>query len=197
MATGTTTSDFPGAFIALRNILKRHADGMIVLADKPTEYTLASPGLGPNGKPMWFGCVLSKKSAVTYHLMPLYYNPKLQSAISPELLARKQGKTCFNFKHADPVLFAQLDALTKQGREQWQRLGFLEPGPIPPERFADALRAGGHDPAALMKVRAAKGKAAAANRSRTLRKQPGRTSDVKRLGCCGTAGRAGSIKPCT
>ena len=165
------TSDFPGAFTALREVLQRHADGMIVLADKPTEYTLATPGLGPNGKPMWFGCVLSKKSAVTYHLMPLYFNPRLQSAISPELLARKQGKTCFNFKRPDAALFAQLDELTKQGRDQWQRHGFLEPGPIPPERFAAALRAGGNDPAALTKVRAAKGKAAAAKRAEVARKR--------------------------
>jgi hypothetical protein len=176
MAGGTTTSDFAGAFSALREILVRHADGMIVLADTPTEYTLATRALAPNKKPMWFGCVLSKKSAVTYHLMPLYYNPKLQSAVSPQLAARKQGKTCFNFKRPDAALFSQLDVLTKEGREQWQRLGFLEPGPIPPERFADALRAGGHDPAALTKVRAAKGKAAAAKRARTLRKQPGRTT---------------------
>src|SRR5207302_7690545 len=98
-------------------------------------------------------------------LMPLYYNPNLQSAISPELAVRKQGKTCFNFKRPDAMLFAQLDALTRQGREQWQRLGFLEPGPIPPERFAAALRAGGHDPAALASERKSKVKAAAAKRA--------------------------------
>src|SRR6185369_11425720 len=94
-------SDFPGAFAALREVLKKHSSGMVVVKDSAVDYTLASPTIGPNKKPMWFGCVLLKKSAVTYHLMPLYFNPKLQAAIPAELLPRKQGKTCFNFQRPD------------------------------------------------------------------------------------------------
>src|SRR2546421_2245655 len=134
-------SDFPGAFAALRDILKKHSAGLIVQADTPNECLVISPGIGPNGKPMWFACVMSKKSAVTFHLMPLYFNPKLQSAIPKELLARKQGKTCFNFQRPDAELFTKLDDLVRLAHETWQRAGFLEPGKIPPERFDAALRA--------------------------------------------------------
>jgi hypothetical protein len=131
-------SDFPAAFAALREIMRKHADGMIVLVDTPVDFTLVSPAIGPNKKPLWFGAVLLKKSAVTYHLMPLYYNPTLQAAVPAELLARKQGKTCFNFQRPDAALFAELDELTRLGRETWQRIGFLQPGPIPRERFEAA-----------------------------------------------------------
>src|SRR6266436_2147195 len=110
-------TDFPAAFTALREILKKYSDGMIVHADKPGDFTLTTQSIGANKKPIWFGCVLLKKSAVTYHLFPLYFNPKLRATIPPELLPRKQGKTCFNFQRPDDGLFAQLDALTGRARE--------------------------------------------------------------------------------
>jgi hypothetical protein len=164
-------ADFPGAFDALREILKRHADGMIVQADTPTEFTVVTRAQAPNGRPMWFGCVSLKKSAVTYHLMPLYFNPKLQAAVPPELLRRKQGKTCFNFQRPDAALFAMLDELTRQGREGFVRHGLLEVGPVSQDRLAAAMRAGGEDPEALARLRRRKGRAAAAKRQSTTRKR--------------------------
>ncbi len=169
-------TDYPAAFAALRKILKRHGRGLIVHADTPTDFTLITPAIGPNKKPIWFGAVLLKKSAVTYHLLPLYYNPKLQATIPPELLNRKQGKACLNFQRPDPALFAQLDALTARGREHYERHGLLIPGPVPAERFAAMLRAGGEDPEALAKLRKAKGKQAAAKRAATRRKSARRKS---------------------
>jgi hypothetical protein len=164
-------TDFPGAFTALRQILNKHAAGMVVEADTPSAFTVVTPAIGPNKKPLWFGCVMSKKSAVTYHLMPLYYNRKLKAGIGPELLARMQGKTCFNFQRPDPLLFAQLDELTRIGREQWERFGFLEPGPVSPERLAAALTVSGEDPAAIARRRKKVGAQAAAKRAATLRKK--------------------------
>jgi hypothetical protein len=164
-------TDFPGAFAALRRILQKQVTGMIVQTDTPGEFTLVTPAIGPSRKPLWFGAVMSKKSAVTYHLMPLYYNPALQAAIAPELRARMQGKTCFNFQRPDAALFAGLDELTRLGREHWERAGFLEPGPIPPERFAAALRSAGEDPVAIAELRKQKGAQAAAKRAATLRKR--------------------------
>ena len=73
--------DYEGAFAALREILRKHAEGMVVHADTPTDYTVISRAIGPNKKPLWFGAVMLKKSAVSYHLMPLYFNPKLQAAV--------------------------------------------------------------------------------------------------------------------
>src|SRR3954447_10724241 len=134
-----STADFPAAFAALRDILKKHSAGMQVHADTPTDYTVTSPAMVATDKPLWFGCVLLKKSAVTYHLFPLYFNPKLQAAIPAELLPRKQGKTCFNFQRPDSQLFAQLDTLTKLARESFERHGLLNAGPVAPETFTSAL----------------------------------------------------------
>jgi hypothetical protein len=164
-------SDFPAAFAALREILKKHSDGMVVQADTPTDFTLVTRALAAKGKPLWFGCVLLKKSAVTYHLYPLYFNPRLQAAVPPELLARKQGKTCFNFQRPEPDLFPKLDELTRLGREAFERNGLLKPGPVPPERFEAALRAAGENPEALARRRKVKGKQAAAKRAATIRKR--------------------------
>jgi hypothetical protein len=161
--------DFRAAFAELRDILKRHSTGMLVKTDTPTDFTLVTSACGPNKQPMWFGAVLLKKSAVTYHLMPLYYNPTLQAAVPAELLARKQGKSCFNFRRPDADLFAKLDALTQRSRDAWAKYGFLDPGPITPERMNAALRAGGEDPDALAKLRKSKGKQAAAKRAATLK----------------------------
>lgn len=141
--------DFPGAFAALKALLRKQAAGMIVQADTPKDFIVITRAIGPNRKPLWFGAVMSKKSAVTYHLMPLYYNPRLMATIAPELKARMQGKTCFNFQRPDPALFDRLDDLTRRARDQWEEAGFLEPGPIPPERFEAALRAAGEDPDAI------------------------------------------------
>jgi hypothetical protein len=167
-------TDFPGAFAALREILRKHTAGMVVQADTPTEFTVVSRGLGPNGQPMWFGCVKTGKSAVSYHLMSLYFNPSLQAAVPAVLRPRKQGKTCFNFQRPDAELFAGLDELTRRGREGWERHGFLEPGPIPPERFGAALRAGGEDPQHVARVRQTKAKQAAAKRAVALKKNSGK-----------------------
>lgn len=171
-------SDFAGAFTELRKILIKHSKGLIIQADTPTDFTVLTPAIGPNGKPMWFGAVQSKKSAVTFHLMPLYFNPRLNAMIAPELHPRMQGKTCFNFQRPDAGLFARLDDLTRRARECWEAAGFMKPGVVPPEAFTAALRAGGEDPAAIARLRKAKGKAATAKRAATIRKKtpqrPGR-----------------------
>lgn len=164
-------SDFPGAFAGLREILRRYSTGLIVQADTPTDFTVLTPAIGPNKKPLWFGAVQSRKSAVSFHFMPLYFNPKLNEVIAAELLPRKQGKACFNFQRPDAALFAKLDEIVALGRKTWERVGFLEPGPIPRERFDAALRAGGEDPVAIAKVRAQKGKQAAVRRAATMKKR--------------------------
>ena len=164
-------TDFHGAFAALRQILKKHGKGTIVHVDTPTNFTLLSPAIGPNGKPLWFGAVMSKKSAVTYHFMPLYFNPRLDRAIAPELRPRMQGKACFNFQRPDAALFAKLEELTRIGREQWDRSGFFAPGPISPERLDAALKEAGEDPVALARWRKKIAASAAAKRAATLKRK--------------------------
>jgi hypothetical protein len=167
-------SDFPGAFAALREIMKRHSAGMIVQSDTPTDFTVVTPAIGPNRKPIWFGAVLSKKSAVTYHFLPLYYNPTLEAKVPPELQKRKQGKACFNFQRPDAELFAALDRLTNLGRENFERHGLLKPGAVSREQLAAMYRAAGGDPEALAKRRKAVVKRAAAKRAATIKKKSGK-----------------------
>jgi hypothetical protein len=175
-------SDFVGAFTALCEILRKHSDSMIVHRDTPTDFTVVTQAIGPNKKPLWFGAVLSKKSAVTYHLFPLYFNPALQAAVPPELLRRKQGKTCFNFQRPDPDLFAKLDTLTRLAREHFERAGLLQPGQVPPERVDAALRAGGEDPQALARLRKEKARQAAAKRRATIAKKTARSGRKRKKG---------------
>jgi len=53
--------------------------------------------------------------------MPVYMFPELLAGISKELKQRMQGKSCFNFKAEDPVLFRELAGLTERGFDRFQR----------------------------------------------------------------------------
>ena len=173
-------SDFPAAFAALRDILKRHCDGLTIQTDTPTSFEAITPAIGPNKKPIWFGAVYAKKSAVTYHLFSLYFNPALEAAVSPELLKRKQGKTCFNFQRPDGELFAQLEKLTAMGRENFKRHRLLEPGLIAREQFEAMYEAAGGDVGALGRRRKRIVNAASKKRAATIAKQKSKTSTSKR-----------------
>ena len=157
--------DTPVAFAALRRILKKHGAGMIVTADTPTVYTVTTRAQGPNKKPLWFGAIYSRKTGVSFHLVPLYRNPKLHATLGPDLEARMAGHACFNFKAPDAKLFAKLDRVTRAARQQWKRAGFLEPGVISAERMMAAHEKAGGSAAALAKRRATVLKRAAAKRA--------------------------------
>jgi hypothetical protein len=64
---------------------------------------------------MFFGAVISGRAYVSFHLMPLYWDPSLLVKISPALKKRMQGKSCFNFTSPDPALFRELGKLTSKG----------------------------------------------------------------------------------
>jgi hypothetical protein len=165
--------DFPAAFAALREIMKRHPVGLTIQTDTPTSFEVITPAIGPNKKPIWFGAVYAKKSAVTYHLFSLYFNPALQATVPPELLKRKQGKTCFNFQRAEPDLFAQLDKLTARRRSNFERHGLLKPGPVTREQFEGMYKAAAGDVEALARRRKKVVKAAAKKRAATIAKKKG------------------------
>ena len=65
------------------------------------------------------------KAYVSYHLMGIYMNPKLQKSISPKLKARMQGKSCFNFKNSDEALFSELEKVTAKSIEDFRKAGFI------------------------------------------------------------------------
>lgn len=78
-----------------------------------------------NGKPLWFGAVQMRKNYVSYHLMPVYVNPRLLESVSPALKKRMQGKSCFNFNAVDETLFDELAALTQAGFDDYRKRGFI------------------------------------------------------------------------
>ncbi|WP_411286931.1 hypothetical protein [Phenylobacterium sp.] len=108
-------ADFQPVYADLRDMMLRAASGMVVAKDAPGGLVMHAPGPNP-GKPkdpVWFGMVKLGKAYVSYHLMPLYTDPGLLAQVPAGLEKHKQGKTCFNFKAAEPHRFAELEVLTR------------------------------------------------------------------------------------
>ena len=112
-------------FQILKKSISKHQKKLDVQTDNPTSFYLNCPKPDSNGKTVFFGAVQSRKSYVSYHLMPVYMYPDLLDGISPELKKRMQGKSCFNFKKIDEAVFEELDTLTKSALERFQSEGHL------------------------------------------------------------------------
>jgi len=107
---------FEETFDRLRRVLQPYAKGMIVQADEPGNYQLASATqMDRIGRPLFVASVQIKKHYVSFHLMPVYACPDLVKGLSPALKKRMQGKSCFNFTTIDPAHARELSALTKKG----------------------------------------------------------------------------------
>ena len=99
-------------FSDLRDRLLRSSAATTVALDEPGNLILKTPWLEPGkAEPAWFAALQLKKNYVSCHLMPLYALPSLRDEIAAELRRRMQGKSCFNFKKADPELFDRLEDL--------------------------------------------------------------------------------------
>ena len=113
-------ADFDSVFQGLRAILAEHEAKLVVQTDVPGNYYVNSPRPDARGRTIMFGAVRIGKNYVSFHLMPIYMNPKLQAAISPDLKKRMQGKSCFNFTKVEPELIAELKKLTEAGFEEFR-----------------------------------------------------------------------------
>ncbi|RIH89243.1 hypothetical protein [Calidithermus roseus] len=118
-------SDFQALFERLKAILEPYAPHLEVKSDQPGEYALYTHHKRPDGYQFAFGSVQVKKNYVSYHLIPLYNHPELLEKISPALRKRMQGKSCFNFKAADPALLEELSQLTQRGFERFKATGWV------------------------------------------------------------------------
>lgn len=107
-------TDFGSVFTSLSKMLRKHSAGMSIKTDEPGNFYIELPTATPKANPRFFGAVQTKKSYVSYHLMPVYEDPALLDGISDALRKKMQGKSCFNFTVDDPLLFNELDALTKK-----------------------------------------------------------------------------------
>jgi hypothetical protein len=118
-------ADLAPIYSALHAILVPYARKLDAKRDTDAELWLDTRHLQKNGKPHFFGAVQLKKSYVSFHLMPVYVKPDLLDDISPDLRARMQGKSCFNFKSVEPKLFEELGALTKEAYSSYRKQGFV------------------------------------------------------------------------
>jgi hypothetical protein len=118
-------TDLAPVFADLRGIMLPYARHLVCTVDSEDELYLDTKHIQGNKKPLWFGAVNIKKRYVSYHLMPVYVNPKLLEGISPGLKKRMQGKSCFNFNTSDALLFRELAVLTEAGFEDYRKQGFV------------------------------------------------------------------------
>lgn len=103
-------------FAALRALVAAQSKGLVVIADKPGDYQVASPTMKDRiGRPLYFAGVKTGKNYVSYHVMPLYMKPDLLKVVPPALKKRMQGKACFNFTVVDREQLKELAAVTKAG----------------------------------------------------------------------------------
>lgn len=99
---------------------------MNLATDNEKTYYLDTKFIQKNKKPLFFGAVTSKKNYVSFHLMPVYVEPKLLNGISDGLKKRMQGKSCFNFQAVDEGLFEELKTLAEKGYQFYKKEGYLE-----------------------------------------------------------------------
>jgi len=103
--------------------MKKHEKNFRVSTDSKGNYSLTGPMSEKFKKELWFGGVQIKKNYVSYHLMPVYMYSDLVKEIPEELKKRMQGKSCFNFKEIDKVLFKQLAKLTDKCIKTFKQRG--------------------------------------------------------------------------
>jgi hypothetical protein len=128
------SKEFESIFSRLREILRKHGGTLSVGKDTPSHYSLEG-NVGSATLAAWKGklkmatlpvaWVRIGKAYVSFHLMGLFGNARLIEAMSKELRARMQGKTCFNFKTYDERLFQELDALTAKAIAAFRKAGFI------------------------------------------------------------------------
>ena len=109
---------FEQVYEQLREILKAVETPRLKVQETKGAYSLNGPYSEKWKKELFFGAAQIKKNYVSFYLMPVYMYPDLLDGISPKLKARMQGKSCFNFKKADPAIFAELAELTRRALER-------------------------------------------------------------------------------
>jgi hypothetical protein len=116
-------TDFPTVFEHLKKILKPYAPKLTIKMDNQNVFYLDGPYSQKWKKELYFASAHIKKNYVSLYLMPVYMYPDLVKEISPALKKHMQGKSCFNFKQVEPILFKELAALTKKGFERFMKDG--------------------------------------------------------------------------
>jgi hypothetical protein len=115
--------DFSAVAARLREILLPYRDRLVATKDGPGGIALEIAGL--EGQPSGYVAgTRVGKSYVSFYLMPVYAWPSLLEGASPELLRRRQGKSCFNFTRVDERLLSELADLTARSIGRYQERGW-------------------------------------------------------------------------
>jgi hypothetical protein len=132
-------SSLEPTFKRLRKILQEQRADFSVNRDTATHFGLEAP-VGPATIKAWGGkakapsmpvaWVEVKKNYVSYHLMGIYMNSKLEAMLSEPLRSHMQGKSCFNFKQMDEALFQELGKLTAESLAALRKGGFVSAVPV-------------------------------------------------------------------
>lgn len=120
-----TTDEFETLFAQLKQLLQKYEKRCLKQVDTPKRYSLDAPPSEKYPKGLFFGATARQKNYISFYLMPIYVFPKLAKEISPALKKRMQGKSCFNFKSTDKVLFKELAALTQKGFAAYKQAKFF------------------------------------------------------------------------
>lgn len=123
--TKKVLSNFQTAFTSLKGIIKPFEKHLKLIVDKNDNYSMNAGYDEKRKADIYFGGVVINKNYVSFHLMPVYVNPKLLDGISLELKKRMHGKSCFNFRSIDKALLIELSNLTKKGFEFYKSNGML------------------------------------------------------------------------
>jgi hypothetical protein len=118
-------NDFAKCFHGLKMIFAKYERHLQVNADTREKYYLQTRSPSYQGKPLFFGAVIRGRAYVSFHLMPLYWEPSLAEGISDDLKKRMQGKSCFHFLAPDPPLFKELAKLTSKGFTLYRKKNLL------------------------------------------------------------------------
>jgi len=118
-------ADLSTVFEALRDIMLPYASELDCVSDTKDHLYVNTKHIQKNKKPLFFGAVQINKNYVSYHLMPIYVNPRLLASISPNLKKRMQGKSCFNFTSVEPSLLKEIATLTEAGFKDYKCAGYI------------------------------------------------------------------------
>ena len=118
-------NDFAKTFHALKMVFAKYEKQLQVTADTREKYYLETRSRSYKGNPLFFGAVIRGRAYVSFHLMPLYWDPSLAKGVSAGLKQRMQGKSCFNFLAPDAPLFRELVRLTSRGFALYKRKNLL------------------------------------------------------------------------
>jgi hypothetical protein len=117
--------DFAKAFYGLKMVFAKYEKYLHVNANTREKYYLETRSPSYQGKPLFFGAVIRGRAYVSFHLMPLYWEPSLAQGLSANLKKRMRGKSCFNFSAPDAALFHELAKVTSRGFALYRRKNLL------------------------------------------------------------------------